>query len=210
MLGGEVVESPSSRGNTRIQWSTRRKAAVIVSVLVVAFVVSVPVVYFSESTWGFHPYVIYIYTLGIASNTSDQFKVLCPFPADAEGRVCPFALTLLRVTGNATTRNVTTEYGPALEVAGNGLVVITWNSRSTLPGPGDGYEDYRCLSLLDGTSYGLGAHVYSQTAQTLFRLQFDYDYVYGNLGADFIKYEVADTLEAGWQILSVDYSHAVA
>ena len=211
IMGGEGPSKLSAKSKC----FARKRIMMIVVVVAIAVAVTIPLLYIFVSSKHlipseFEPYVSYSYVVGISSNTSDEFTVLCPFPADVNGHILTRAVWSLRVTGNATAANVTTEHGEALEIRGTGLILITWNSRSELPGPWDGYKDHHYLTLLDGPGYASTANVHSDAAKVLFNLNFDYDYVYGNLGADFINYEIVTTLEVGWNLLSVDYSHQVA
>jgi len=204
------MDSVASQSRPRRSWSVRKKAFVVAVVAAIIVGVGFGLSYFRESPWFFSPYVDYSYTVAVVSDKADQFRVLCPFPANAEGEICSRALTSLSITGSANTAQVTTPYGQALEIVGSGLVMVTWNSHSELPGPWEGYKDYRYLSMTNGVGYDANASIYSDSEDIQFGLRFHYEYVYGNVGADFISYEVVGTVNLDWNTLSVDYSHAVA
>ena len=201
----EDKNHPQAEAEHRVQLSLKW-VAVIVTVIVLAPIISILLLNSYDSSRTFQPYVTYDYAIGVSSNSSDQFDVLCPFPVDEEGSLCTRAQGYLHIIGNATATNVSTEYGQALRVHGTGLVVITWSVKSTPPDPGEGYPGCRHLSLRDGSD----ARVYSDIAGVLFDLRYHWGYVYGNLGAEFVTYEIVGNLQAGWNFLPVDYSSAIA
>ena len=160
---------------------------------------------------GFDPYVRYNYTLTIASNSSDEYTVLCPFPADSEGMACYDALGYLRLSEGSHATIVASEQGPALEVRGSGVTIASLSVYSTLPGPWERFREFPYLSLTDPAWYSKNASFHSDTGEILVGLVFDYHYVYGSLGADFIRYETEGSLsEPGWTDLPVEYWHAVS
>ena len=210
-MGEERQSTPSTKSST----ISRKRLVVIVVTVAVILAISIPVAFaYAEPghrlPWEFHPYVYYSYAVAISPPSTDEFTVLCPFPANAQGQIAEHALQGLRVTGNATATNTSTEYGMALNVTGTGLVMLTWGSRAELPGPWEGYKDFRYLTLLGSQGYGSTANVFSGTAGVLLDLRFDFNHVYGNTGADFINYEIVTSLGPGWSSQHVDYHHAVA
>lgn len=196
-------------------WSTRKKIYVIV--IVTAVIASFSMWSFYEfyleeqRVTGFDSYVKISYTVSIACNSSDQYRVLCPLPVDSEGCVWPLTQGYLDVTGNSTASIAMTEYGEALELIGNGVTIITMNIRSTLTDPFENLTRYWHLSLMESnTELGFRANLYSDHEDVLFGLVFDYDFVYGNCGANFICDECIGSLNNGWNTLSVDHSGGVA
>lgn len=160
---------------------------------------------------GFDPYVRYSYTLSIASDSSEEYTVLCPFIADSEGAACYDAVGYLHLSAGSHASIVATERGAALEVQGSGMTMVSLFVYSTLPGPWEQFSEFRYLSLTDTDWHSRNASFHSDSGGLLVGLVFDFDYVYGNLGADFIRYETEGPLsEPGWTYLPVEHWHAVA
>lgn len=145
------------------------------------------------------------YTITVASNSSDQFRVLCPLPVDSEGVVWPLTLGYLHVTGNSTTALIATEYGEALEVVGNGIELITMNILTEPTGPYENLTHYQYLSMAEfSTELGYHANLYSDTGDVQFGLAFRYAYIYANCGAVFVSKECLCSFSTGWNTVSVD------
>lgn len=195
----------------RGSWSFRKKASAVVVALVVASGIGLALLHFAGSPIR-ERHVWYDYTVIIESNASDQFAVICSLPADGGGMVSSEMLTSLVIAGKATASRVTTWYGDGLLILGTGSVNITWNHYfSYRTSTQSYYKHYSNLSMLDGGyGFGLSAFVYSGGANVFFCLTYQYAHVYGNLGADFLDYNVTANLTTGWNVVPVDFVHAVA
>jgi len=156
-------------------------------------------------------HVSYEYTVIIEPDVSGRFSVVCSLPASYDGSVDPDVLSSVVVEGNVTISKATSPYGDGLEIAGTGSAVITWSHHYTYRTSTQSiYDHYSNLSMLD-IGYARGnAFVYLEGANSSFSLSYHYSHVYGNVGADFLKYEVTGNLTAGWNFLSVDFDHAVS
>ena len=204
----EMKGAESGRG-------VRRRAFSVVVVVVVAVSLTSWALYefYLEEHWisGFDPYVRYSYTLSIASDSSEEYTVLCPFLTDSEGIVCSDAIGYLHLSEGSHASVVSSERGPALEVHGSGVTIASLYVYSTFPGPWDRFKEFHYLSLTDTAWESRNTSFHSDSGDLLVGLVFDYDYVYGNLGADFIRYEAEGILSGeGWTYLPVEHWHAVA
>ena len=204
----EVKGAESGRG-------VRRRAFSVVVVVVVAVSLTSWALYefyLEEHLMNeFDPYVRYSYILSIASNSSEEYTVLCPFLTDSEGIVCSDAIGYLHLSEGSHASIVASERGPVLEVQGSWVTIASLYVYSTFPGPWDRFKEFHYLSLTD-TALGSGnTSFHSDSGDILLGLVFDYDYVYGNLGADFIRYEAEGILPGdGWTDLPVEHWHAVS
>lgn len=206
MLSEDGLSNTQKRG-----LSPKRKLGLILAAIGIAVAVAASAAFAISVSERFESYVSYDYTVAVSSNASDEFTVLCPFPANGTGQIATEALHMLKTIGNATVTSVATEHGAALKIVGTGLVVVEFSSRSELPGLWEGYKDFFDLSLVEGSApYGAEAHIYSDVANILFDLRFDYNSVFGQVGADFITYRIVSPLEAGWNMVDVDTNHLVA
>lgn len=157
--------------------------------------------------------VSYEYTVAIEPLSSSQFTVICSLPMDYDGVTCPDDLTEMVVEGDVTVTKVTTAQGYGLEVVGNGSAVIEWSHRYIYRiGSQSVYDHYSKLSLTqEGTEdLAMNATIYLEGSAASISLHYRYTHVYGNVGADYLTYEMAGNLTAGWNILSVDFDHAVS
>ncbi|MBE0518835.1 MAG: hypothetical protein IH630_06400 [Thermoplasmata archaeon] len=208
------AKSPASSEGRAVRWSSRKKNRVIAITLVIVAALSMYSLYEfyleDEHLFGFDPYVSYNYAVAIASNSSDQYRVLCPFPSDAEGNISIVSLQYLRGSWGVEARQVTDQYGEALEVIGSGVVIVTLNIKSELPGPWENFTQYSYLSMtnLEGAIHH--ANVYSNVSDVMFGILFSHSYVYGNLGADFVHYQCDGNLSSGWNSVVTSVDRAVS
>ncbi|HIH01749.1 TPA: hypothetical protein HA259_06725 [Thermoplasmata archaeon] len=169
--------------------------------------------FYLEEHWidRFDPYVVYRYTLSVSSNSSEEYTVYCPFISDYGGVVCSEALSYLYYSFDSDVSIVSTERGDALEVVGSGVTLVSLDVRSELPGLWERFEEFSSLSLVEQPWHSGNASFHSTAGWLIVGLVFDFHYVYGSLGADFIRFETEGTLQdSGWSELPLDYSHAVS
>ncbi len=208
------AKSPESSEGRAIRWSNRRKNRVIAITLVIVVVLSMFSLYEfyleEKDLFGFDPYVSYDYVATIACNSSGPYKVLCPFPANVEGNISIVSLHYLRGSWGVEVRQVTDQYGEALEVIGSGVVIVTLNVKSGLPGPWENFTQYSFLSMTN--PYGAIHHsnVYSNVSDVMFGIVFSHSYVYGNVGADYVHYQCDGNLSSGWNSIVTSVDRAVS
>ena len=191
--------------------SARYRFALAAVALLVAISVILALLYLPTSPFR-ERYVSYDYSVTVDS--SGVFVVVCPLPADYFGAVCPDVVPSVLVQGDVSVSVVTTPYGEGMEVEGTGPAVITWTYSYTYRWSTQSYADhYSNLSMLGSGYYdvgGLDAFVFSQGPDVSLGLSYQYDHTYGNVGADFLKYEASSGLVAGWNSLQVDLDWIMA
>ena len=153
------------------------------------------------------------YDYSVTIDSSDAFVVVCPLPADSFGAVCPDVVPSVLVQGDASVSAIATPYGEGMEVEGTGQAVITWTYSYVYRWSTQSYADhYSNLSMLTSgyDSPGSTAFVSSEGADVNLSLSYAYDHVYGNVGADFLRYEMSGNLTAGWNSLHIEFDWMVS
>jgi len=140
-------------GSERVSFANRRRAGhtrivviVVVTLLVVA--ISLALLYFPISP--LRPrFVSYEYSVTVEVDSSDQFEVICPMPADFLGRACADLVTSPTILGNAVVAVVTTPYGEGLKIEGAGSVAVSWSHSYTYRLSDQGiYDHFSNLTML--------------------------------------------------------------
>lgn len=206
------LDSPEQPRPDRRPRARQNRVAVALIALLLVVVVSLALLYWPTSP--FRPrHVNYDYSVVIEADSSDEFLIICPLPADYVGTVCSDVVPSIGVEGNAIVTEVTTPYGDGLQVEGTGSAVITWTYSFTYRSSTQGvYDHYSNLSMLsDGYElYGAYAFIFSEDADTNLSLVYAYAHVYGTLGADWLRYQVSGNLTNGWNELPVDLDWIVS
>lgn len=196
--------------------STRRLRPICKNISVAAIAVGIAtaialtLLYYPASPFR-ERHVSYEYTVIIEPDAVGQFAVVCSLPADYGGTVNPNVLSSMIVEGDVTISKVTTPYGDGLEVVGTGSAAITWGHHFTYrTSTQNMYDHCSNLSMLDIGYRPGNAFVHLEGASASFSLMYSYSHVYGNLGADFLRYQVTGNLTTGWNTLPVDFRHMVS
>ncbi len=156
-------------------------------------------------------YVSYDYSVTI--DASEAFIVACPLPADYLGIICPDVIPSVIIQGDASVSAMATPHGEALKIEGVGSVAVTWtHSYAYRSSTQSLYNHYSNLSMLNSgySDEGLTAFVSSDSPNVGFALAYAYDHVYGNLGADFLRYEMSGNLTDGWNSLDTEFDWMVS
>lgn len=197
----------SGAGQTRPRrypGSARYRLKLAAVALLIAISVILALLYLPTSPFR-ERYVSYDYSVTIDS--SEAFVVICPLPADYFGAVCPDVIPSVLVQGDVSVSAVTTPYGEGMEVEGTGPAVITWTYSYTYMWSTQSYADhYSNLSMVGSGYYdvgGLDALVFSQGPDVSLGLSYQYEHIYGNVGADYLEYDASSGLVAGWNSLHV-------
>jgi hypothetical protein len=216
VVGGNETPEPRPKS----EWSRRKILGTTVMAIVIVVAVATPLLYHylvienHEIHWQFQPRVFYNYSVEVKYIWSDdsEYSVLVPFPADADGRLMAQALDDLKIDGNGTVANATTEHGEALQITGTGPISITWTLTENAPAPNQEPVLYTHLSMASGplSNYSISAYLCSSISWVRIEMEFDADYIYGQLGADYYHYGLADSLDQSWNLVPVYYQHLVS
>lgn len=153
------------------------------------------------------------YDYSVTIDASDAFIVVCPLPADHLGTICPDVVPSIIIQGDASVSVMATPYGEALKIEGSESVVVAWTHSHTYRSSTQSlYDHYSNLSMLSsGYSHeGSIAFVSSDSPNVGFALTYSYAHVYGNLGADYLRYEASADMGTGWNSLPVDFDWMVS
>jgi hypothetical protein len=205
-----VGANGSDPGPMRPKWPLWKKVYVGVVSVTLAAAVTLTLLYWPGSPFR-ERYVSYDYSVTIEGSPSEEFEVTCSLPADNLGIPHPDVVYSVEVEGSASVSQVATPYGDGVKVVGTGSVELSWSLEFTYRTSTQSTADhYWNLSMLSGGPFPKNTFVGLEGSNVAFDLNYRYNHIYGSLGADFLRYQVAGNLTDGWNSVYVDFDWVVS